>query len=85
MDTIESNLKYFMENHGEIYEAYEHYGKLLHTKGGPLTEQSRWLIKVALSTAGQNPYALKTHIKKALYQGRNRTLHFTFRLYGWFP
>ncbi|MDD2569160.1 MAG: carboxymuconolactone decarboxylase family protein [Clostridia bacterium] len=72
MDTIESNLKYFMENHGEIYEAYEHYGKLLHTKGGPLTEQSRWLIKVALSTAGQNPYALKTHIKKALKSGCTR-------------
>ena len=69
MDTIESNLKYFIEKHGEIYEAYEQFGNLLHTEGGPLQEQMRWLIKVALSTAGQNPYALKTHIRKALKSG----------------
>lgn len=72
MDTIDGNLKYFKEKHGEIYDAYEHYGKSVHTKGGPLSEQTRWLIKVALSTSGQNPYALKTHINKALKSGCTR-------------
>ena len=39
MDTIEENLKYFMEKHGNIYEAYEDYGKLIHYQGGPLDEK----------------------------------------------
>lgn len=72
MDTIERNLNYFMEKHGEIYEAYENFGQLLHTKGGSLEEKCRWLIKIALSTAGQNPYALTTHIIKALKSGCTR-------------
>lgn len=72
MDTIERNLKYFVEHHGEIYDAYEKYGMLLHTKGGPLDEKCRWLIKIALSTAGQNPYALTTHIRKAVRSGCSR-------------
>ncbi len=69
MGVIEENLSYFLQKHGEIYEAYENYGKLLHTKGGPLDEKTRWLIKVALSTACQNPYSLTTHIRKALKSG----------------
>ena len=69
MDTIESNLKYFRETHGEIYEAYEEFGKRLHTEGGPLDEKTRWLIKVGISTTSQNHYALKTHIRKALKHG----------------
>lgn len=68
-DVIEKNLKYFTENHGEIFEAYENYGKLVHEKGGPLDEKTRWLIKVALSTDCQYPYALRTHILKALKSG----------------
>lgn len=68
-DVIEENLKYFMENHREIYEAYENYGKLLHEKGGPLEDKTRWLIKIALSTSSQYEYALRTHILKALKAG----------------
>ena len=30
-DVVEENLKYLMENYGEIYEAYENYGKLIHS------------------------------------------------------
>ncbi|KJF26519.1 carboxymuconolactone decarboxylase [Clostridium aceticum] len=66
---MEKNLKYFTENHSEIYEAYEKFGKLVHVKGGPLDEKSRWLIKVALSTNSQYEYALRTHILKALKAG----------------
>lgn len=69
VDSIEKNLKYFMENHREIYDAYEHYGKLVHENGGPLDEKTRWLIKVALSTDSQYEYALRTHILKALNSG----------------
>jgi alkylhydroperoxidase/carboxymuconolactone decarboxylase family protein YurZ len=69
VDIIEKNLKYLTENHREIYEAYEHFGKLIHEKGGPLDEKTRWLIKVALSTECQYEYALRTHILKALKSG----------------
>ena len=72
LDVIEKNLKYFMENHGSIYRAYENYGKLVHEKGGPLDEKTRWLIKVALSTVSQYEYALRTHILKALKSGCTR-------------
>lgn len=68
-DVIEKNLIYFTENHGEIYEAYENYGRLVHEKGGPLNEKTRWLIKIALSTDCQNEYSLRTHILKALKSG----------------
>jgi 4-carboxymuconolactone decarboxylase len=69
LDTIEKNLKYLIENHGEIYDAYENYGKLVHENGGPLDEKTRWLIKIALSTDSQYQYALRTHILKALKNG----------------
>ena len=69
LDTIEKNLKYLTENHNEIYNAYANFGKLVHEKGGPLDEKTRWLIKVALSTDGQYEYALRTHILKALKSG----------------
>ncbi|HHX51406.1 MAG TPA: carboxymuconolactone decarboxylase family protein [Clostridia bacterium] len=71
MDTIESNLKYFTDKHGSIYEAYEDYGKKVHYEG-PLDEKTRWLIKVALSTACQYEFALQTHIIKAIKSGCTR-------------
>ncbi|KUO75408.1 MAG: carboxymuconolactone decarboxylase [Clostridia bacterium BRH_c25] len=69
LDVVEKNLKYLVENHREIYDAYEHFGKLVHEKGGPIDEKSRWLIKVALSASCQYEYALRTHIIKALKSG----------------
>lgn len=72
MDAVEKNLKYFTEHHEKIYNAYEQYGKLIHEEGGPLTEKTRWLIKVALSTESQYPFALRTHILKALKSGCTR-------------
>lgn len=71
-DTIERNLDYFITNHKDIYEAYECFGKLVHEKGGPLDEKTRWLIKIALSTECQNEYSLTTHILKALKGGCSR-------------
>ncbi len=68
-DVIKKNLKYLTDNHGEIYDAYEKFGKLVHEKGGPLNEKTRWLIKVALSADCQNEYSIRTHILKALKCG----------------
>ena len=69
MGKKEENFAYFKENHREIYDAYEEFGKVLHTAGGPLEEKQRWLIKVAVSAAGGHELALKTHIVKALNTG----------------
>jgi len=71
-DAIEKNLMYIHEKHEEIYQAYKEYGKTIHTKGGPLQEKTRWLIKIAISTACKYPYALTTHIKKAQKAGCSR-------------
>lgn len=70
--TIGENLQYFQEHHSEIYQAYEQFGRLVHNQGGPLDEKTRWLVKVAVTTAGRNPLALKTHIQKALKHGCTR-------------
>lgn len=72
MDIIENNLKYLIEKHGDIYEAYENYGKMVHHKGGPLDEKTRWLIKVATSASCHHHYALRTHIRKAIKVGCTR-------------
>lgn len=69
---IEKNLDYLKEKYGEIYDAYENYGRLVHEKGGPIDEKTRWLIKVALSTECQNEFSLRTHIQKALKSGCTR-------------
>ncbi|MBB6481643.1 carboxymuconolactone decarboxylase family protein [Spirochaeta isovalerica] len=63
------NFRYFREKHKEIAEAYDHFGQLLHEKGGPLDEKTRWLIKIAVSAASQYDFALHTHIEKALAAG----------------
>jgi len=71
-EVISKNLAYFIEHHGDIYDAYENFGKLVHEKGGPLDEKTRWLIKVALSADCQNEYSLRTHILKASKCGCTR-------------
>ena len=69
MDSIQKNLKYFTEKHGDIYEAYSSYGKAIDENGGPLSEKTRRLIKVAISATIQNEYSLTTHIRKAFKAG----------------
>ncbi len=66
---IHENFAYFQEHHPDIFAAYEEYGRLTHEAGGPLDEKTRWLIKVAVTTSGQNRFAQVTHIKKALKAG----------------
>lgn len=63
------NLKYFKDNHPDVFEAYEKFGSALHEHGGPLDERTRWLVKIAVSAASQYEYALQTHIERALKAG----------------
>jgi len=72
MKAIEKNFEYFKQKYGDIYEAYSNYGSLLHTRGGPLDEKTRWLIKVVISTVCEYPYALRTHLQKAKKKGCSR-------------
>lgn len=49
----------------EVHEQHEALGKEIHEKGGPLSEKSRWLIKIAISAACNHKRALETHLRKA--------------------
>ncbi len=49
----------------QVYADHEALGKEIHEKSGPLSEGTRWLIKVAISGASHRLVALETHIMKA--------------------
>jgi alkylhydroperoxidase/carboxymuconolactone decarboxylase family protein YurZ len=72
MDKITDNFTYFTKEHEEIYKAYSAFGKLIHEKGGPLDSKTRALLKVAMSSVGDNDYVLETHLKKAIESGCTR-------------
>ena len=59
----------FKEEFPEVYHKHEALGKEIHEKVGPLEENSRWLIKIAISAACNHKRALATHIKKAQAAG----------------
>ena len=67
------NFVYFKSMHTDVYKAYEAYGKVVHEQGGPIEEKTRWLIKVAVSAAGQHDFSLRSHIHKALSAGCTRS------------
>ncbi|WP_430883427.1 carboxymuconolactone decarboxylase family protein [Fusibacter sp. JL216-2] len=66
------NFIYMKAMHTDVYKAYESFGQAVHEKGGPIDEKNRWLIKVAISASQQYPFALRTHIHKALSAGCTR-------------
>jgi len=66
---IRDNLDALIEKHPELYEAYTRFGRAVHEQGGPLDERTRWLIKVATSSALGLPKAQLTHMIKALEAG----------------
>lgn len=69
MEDIHELFSRFKEEFPEIHEKHEALGKAVHEKGGPLTEKSRWLIKIAISGACNHKRALETHIHKAIAAG----------------
>jgi alkylhydroperoxidase/carboxymuconolactone decarboxylase family protein YurZ len=69
MEDIHENFTRFKEEFPEVFARHEALGKEIHEKVGPLPENSRWLIKIAISAACNHKRALVTHIKKAQATG----------------
>lgn len=69
MEDIHENFTRFKEEFPEVFARHEALGKEIHEKVGPLPENSRWLIKIAISAVCNHKRALATHIKKARAAG----------------
>jgi 4-carboxymuconolactone decarboxylase len=69
MKDIHDAFKKFKKEFPAVYKAHEALGKQIHEKSGPLSEKTRWLMKVAISGAGNHKIALETHIVKAREAG----------------
>jgi alkylhydroperoxidase/carboxymuconolactone decarboxylase family protein YurZ len=69
MEDIHEIFTRFKDEFPEIYARHEALGKEIHEKIGPLPENSRWLIKIAISAVCNHQRALGTHIKKAQAAG----------------
>jgi 4-carboxymuconolactone decarboxylase len=69
MNDIHKIFTQFKEEFPEIHAKHEALGKEVHENGGPLTEKSRWLIKIAISGACNHKRALETHIRRAKAAG----------------
>jgi 4-carboxymuconolactone decarboxylase len=69
MEDIHQIFTQFKEEFPEIHARQEALGQAVHEKGGPLSEKSRWLIKIAISGACNHKRALETHIRKAIAAG----------------
>jgi 4-carboxymuconolactone decarboxylase len=52
-----------------VHQGHEALGKVIHEEGGPLSEKTRWLIKIAVSGASGHTIALETHVMKAREAG----------------
>ena len=65
MEDIHQIFSQFKKEFPEVHQHHESLGKAVHEKGGPLPEQRRWLIKIAISAACNHKRALETHIQKA--------------------
>ena len=69
MEDVHKMFSQFKEEFPEINEKHEALGKEVHEKGGPLPENGRWLIKIAISGACNHKRALETHVRKAMAAG----------------
>ena len=69
MEDIHQIFTRFKAEFPEVYARHEALGMEIHENVGPLEENSRWLIKIAISAAYNHKRALATHIKKARSAG----------------
>ena len=69
MEDVHKIFSQFKEEFPEVHNKHQALGKAVHEKGGPLTEKTRWLIKIAISAACSHKRALETHILKARAAG----------------
>ncbi len=59
----------FKNDYPKVFLDHEALGKEIHEQSGPLPENIRWLVKVAISGASRHLVALETHIAKARAAG----------------
>jgi len=59
----------FKKDFPAVNEGHEALGKIIHEQAGPLTDKTRWLIKVAVSAASGHKLSLETHVAKAREAG----------------
>lgn len=68
MSDIPKRFEKFQKDFPEIASAYEQLGKAVH-KAGPLNDNTRALIKLAISTGARLEGAVHSHTRKALEVG----------------
>ena len=69
MEDVHEIFTQFKNEFPDIHAKHKALGKEIHEKSGPLPEKSRWLIKIAISSACNHKRALETHIRKAKSAG----------------
>jgi alkylhydroperoxidase/carboxymuconolactone decarboxylase family protein YurZ len=71
MEDIHKIFSEFKKEFPGVHQHHEALGREIHEKGGPLSEKSRWLIKIAISASCNHKRALETHLQKAMAAGVN--------------
>ena len=69
MEDVHNIFSEFKKEFPGIHEKHAALGEEVHQKGGPLPEKTRWLLKIAISAAGNHKRALETHIRRARAAG----------------
>lgn len=72
MKQLPKRFKKFQKDFPEVAKAYEELGIAVH-KAGPLTEKTRALIKLAISTGAGMEGAVHSHTRKAIEAGCTKT------------
>lgn len=69
MEDIHQIFSQFKNEFPGVHQKHEALGREVHENGGPLSEKSRWLLKIAISAACNHKRALETHLRKASAAG----------------
>ena len=69
MEDIHETFTQFKTEFPQVFEKHEALGREIHEMAGPLSKNTRWLIKIAISGACNHKRALETHIRKAKAAG----------------
>jgi 4-carboxymuconolactone decarboxylase len=65
MNDLHKVFTLFKDEFPEISRLEAALGQEIHERGGPLTENVRWLVKIAISATAGHERALETHVAKA--------------------
>ena len=69
MDDLHELFTLFKNDFPEVHRRHAEVGEEIHLRGGPLSDQVRCLLKVAMSGATGHQRALETHLAKARQAG----------------